>query len=392
MNDHIQTIAVVTGTRAEFGLLVPVLKALRDRPDVQVLLYATGTHPLVAHGHTIDEMRALGFPPDRVVDMLVSGDSRAAMGKSIGLGTISFIDAFDSDRPDCVVGLGDRFELLSVASAALSLGLPLVHLEGGHVTEGAIDDSIRHALTKIARVHLTSTEAYARRIVQMGEDPGTVHVVGSTGIDNVVHAGRMDRGALEKSLDFSLEGQPLFVVTHHPVTASAEMSPLGEIKVLLAALETFETARIVFTQANADPGNEEITKAVQAFVAKATDKRLLVPSLGFIRYLSLVEMADAVIGNSSSGVIEVPSLGVPTVNIGPRQKGRLRAPSVIDVEPEFAAVVAAIRRALAQDMKDIAVLKENPMGDGMAGARIATILAECDFGALTAKTFWDVPM
>jgi UDP-hydrolysing UDP-N-acetyl-D-glucosamine 2-epimerase len=384
-------VAFVTGTRAEFGLLTPVLKALRAREGIATLIYATGTHPIAAYGYTLDEMTATGFPPDRIIDMLVGGDSCAAMGKSIGLGSISFIDAFETDRPDCIVVLGDRFELLAVATAALSLNIPLVHLEGGHVTEGAIDDSIRHALTKIARLHMTSTEVYARRLRQMGEDPATIHVVGATGIDNILNAPRMDRTSLEESLHFSISGSPLFVVTHHPVTSSVELSPVDEIKALLAALDEFDTARIIFTQANADPGNSEINKAISAFVAQKPDQRMLLPSLGFVRYLSLVEMADAVIGNSSSGVIEVPSLGVPTVNIGPRQKGRLRAPSVIDAPPEAISVEAAIRKALSPEMKDVARKRVNPMGDGKAGERIADILLRSDFSNLKAKGFFDLP-
>lgn len=384
-------IAFVTGTRAEFGLLIPVLKALKGRDGVTSMIYATGTHPVAAYGYTIDEMTASGFPPDRIVDILVGGDTPASMGKTIGLGVISFIDAFSMDKPDCVVVLGDRFELIAVATATMSLGIPLVHLEGGHLTEGAIDDSIRHAITKIARLHITSTEVYARRLRQMGEDPSTVHVVGATGIDNIISAPRLDKRALEESLSFKLSGSPLFVVTHHPVTSPSDISPIEEIKALLNALNEFETASIVFTQSNADPGNREINDATKAFVAAKPGQRHLVSSLGFARYLSLSEMADAVIGNSSSGVIEVPSLGVPTVNIGPRQKGRLRAPSVIDVEPNSVSIAEGIRLALTAEMKTTASRKINPLGDGKAGVRIADILCETEFREFRAKTFFDFP-
>ncbi|RCW21173.1 UDP-N-acetylglucosamine 2-epimerase (non-hydrolysing)/GDP/UDP-N,N'-diacetylbacillosamine 2-epimerase (hydrolysing) [Ciceribacter lividus] len=391
MTSSQRRIAFVTGTRAEFGLLIPVLKALRGRAGIAVRLYATGTHPVSAYGRTIDEMTASGFPPDRVVDILVGGDSSASMGKTIGLGTISFIDIFETDRPDCIVILGDRFELLAVATAALSLGIPLVHLEGGHITEGAIDDSIRHALTKMARLHMTSTEVYARRLRQMGEDPSTIHVVGATGIDNILDAPRLDLRALEESLNFELSGSPLFLVTHHPVTSATEHSPTEEIKELLDALDEFETATIVFTQPNADPGNREINEAVRAFVIRKASQRLMVPSLGFVRYLSLAEAADAVIGNSSSGVIEVPSLGVPTVNIGPRQKGRLRAPSVIDVEPDSRSISDGVRRALSPEMREVARRRSNPMGDGTAGKQIADILCGTDFARVGAKVFFDLP-
>lgn len=313
------------------------------------------------------------------------------MGKSIALGTISLIDALSADRPDAVVALGDRFEILAVAIAALSLGIALVHIEGGHVTEGAIDDSIRHAVTKIARLHFTSTQTYAQRILQMGEDPATVHVVGATGLDNIVVVPRLSRAELAQSLGIDLGGHPLIVATHHPVTAAQNEDALAEIGEVLAALERWPNATVIFTQANADPGNTAINEAITAFVARDPAHRLLVPSLGFRRYLSLVEISDLVLGNSSSGVIEVPSLGVPTVNIGLRQKGRLRAPSIIDVEANRDAIAAGITQALSPAMRTIAARCENLMGDGTAGKKIVAVLETTDFTSMGAKIFCDQP-
>ena len=392
MADPRKKIVFVTGTRAEFGLLTPVLLSARDSDAIDVLLYATGTHPVASHGNTVTELERTGFPPDRVIDILLASDSPSAMGKSIGLGTISLVDALATDRPDAVVVLGDRFEILAVAIAALALGIPLVHLEGGHVTEGAIDDSIRHAVTKIARLHFTSTRTYADRIIQMGEDPATVHVVGATGLDNIMAVDRMSKAALAESLGLSLDaGSPLIVATHHPVTAERKDVALAEIGAVLAGLDTVPDATVIFTQANADPGNAAITQAIFDWVAHRPDRRLLVASLGFRRYLSLVAICDMVLGNSSSGLIEVPSLGVPTVNIGPRQKGRLRAPSVIDVPADAAAIGQAIAHAMSHAMRDTAALRHDAMADGTAGRRIVRILETTDFRALSAKAFHDIP-
>lgn len=380
-----------TGTRAEFGLLIPVLRAVRASERMEALIYATGTHPVTAFGRTLDELIETGFAPHRVIDILLASDSPVAMGKSIGLGIISLTDALAQDRPDAVVVLGDRFEILSVAIAALSLGIPLVHMEGGHVTEGAIDDSIRHAVTKIARLHFTAAEAYGARIMQMGEAPETVHVVGATGLDNIMTAPVISRDEIAAWAGISLAGSPLVLATYHPVTVGQKDNGLAEIQALLGALDHYPEASIVFTRPNADPGNFAIDAAINAFVAARPNQRALVASLGFVRYLSLARASDFVIGNSSSGLIEVPSLGVPTVNIGPRQKGRLRAPSVIDVkEPQSQAIRSGIERALSADMCAIAARKINPMGNGTAGQQIARILEETDFAGLPAKSFYDL--
>lgn len=387
---HGQTIVFVTATRAEFGLLTPVLQAARAHPDITPMLYATGTHMVASHGNTLRELEQTGFAPDRTIETLLASDTGAAIGKSVGLGTIGLIDALNADRPDAVVVLGDRFELLGVASAALCLGIPLVHLEGGHVTEGAIDDSIRHALTKIARLHFTSSQPYGNRIVQMGEDPATVHVVGATGLDNILSEPRMSREELANDLGLALDGSPLIVATHHPVTAEKSAADQAEIGEVLEALNAYQEATVIFTQANADMGNLAITRAVQDYVAKNPKRRKLVSSLGFRRYLSLVDICDVVLGNSSSGLIEVPSLGVPTVNIGPRQKGRLRAPSIIDVDAKCADITAAIAKALSPQMRAIAARRENPMGNGTAGVQIVQALAATDFTALGAKVFYDI--
>lgn len=385
-----RTITVVTGSRAEYGLLRPVMSALRAHDDVTLKVVATGAHLLASQGYTLRDLRDDGFEPDRLVELVVGGDTRAAMGKSIGLGVIGFIDAFSALAPDCVVILGDRYEVLAAATAAVSLGLPLVHLEGGHVTEGAVDDSFRHAITKLAHLHLTAAEPYARRLLQMGEEESRVHVVGSTGIDNVLRLDRLSRGELEADLGMALPS-PLFLVTHHPVTADAAIDPAEEIAQVLAALRRHADATLVFTLANADPGGEVVNAAVRSFVAEEPYRRLAVASLGVKRYLSLAALADVVVGNSSSGVIEIPSLGVPTVNIGPRQQGRLRSPGVIDCDATQEAIDAALRRALSPGHRAVAACCDNVMGDGRAADRIVGLLRGLDLAALRTKRFIDRP-
>jgi UDP-hydrolysing UDP-N-acetyl-D-glucosamine 2-epimerase len=385
-------IAVVTATRAEYGLLRPVMRALREEPRVQLFVVATGAHLMPSHGMTVDDLVKDGFAPARRVDIVVAGDSRTAMGKSVGLATISFVDVLADLAPDCVVVLGDRYEMLAVVTAAMMVGIPVAHIEGGHVTEGAIDDSIRHAITKMSHLHLTAAPPYAQRLCQMGEDPSMVHVVGATGLDNALSGERVPVAQIEARIGISLERCPLFLVTHHPLTADLRLGPAAEIEEVLAGLGAFREASMIFTGANADPGGEAIAHAVAAFVAQAPDRRALVSSLGVGGYMTVAELADAVVGNSSSGLIEMPSLGIPTVNIGDRQKGRLRAPSVIDVPAEREAIERGVREALSERMRAIAARRENPMGDGKAGLRIARILAQTDFGALGAKRFIDLPV
>lgn len=384
----VRTICVVTGTRAEYGLLRPVMQAIRSAPDLKLQTVATGAHLLPGQGRTVETMIADGFPPDVEVDLVVGGDTRRALGKSVGLGVVSMVDALDRLAPDVVLVLGDRYEILSASTAALALQIPLAHMEGGHVTEGAVDDSIRHAVTKMAAIHFTAAERYGARLVQMGEQPSTVHVVGSTGIDNILGLPRMTRAALAEDIGIPLEA-PLFVVTHHPVTAGAA-STLDEVGALCAAIEAAGPGSVVVTGANADPEGEAVNARFQAFVAERPDVRRFVQSLGAERYLSLLGEADLAIGNSSSGVIEAPSLGVPTVNIGDRQKGRLRAPSVIDCAPDQRAIEGAIRQALSPDFKAIAAGKENPMGDGRAAARIVGALKIMDLTAAGRKAFFDL--
>jgi GDP/UDP-N,N'-diacetylbacillosamine 2-epimerase (hydrolysing) len=384
-------IAVVTGSRAEYGLLHPVMRRLRDHPGFDLRIVASCMHLSPAHGLTIREILDDGFVVDERVDMLLSTDSDLGVAKSMGLGTIGFADALTRLRPAAVMILGDRFEALAAACAATVLGLPILHLEGGHVTEGAIDDAMRHAITKLAHLHFTATEVYARRIRQMGERPERVLAVGSTAIDTIVSLKLLSRKELEDDLGFAT-GDPLFLVTFHPATLERGRSPQAQVDEMLHALGRFEDARVLITLPNADAGGHAIHDRLRWFAAQDPRRRRLVASLGRRRYLSALAAATVVIGNSSSGLIEAPSFRIPTVNIGERQKGRIRAASVIDCPAEAGAIEAAVRQALSPGFRAVAAQVVSPFGVGRAAERILAVLERTDFATLTSKGFFDLPL
>jgi len=378
---------VVTGSRAEFGLMRWLMDAIRTSPDMELQVVATGSHLSPEFGLTYREIEQAGFVIDRRVEMLVSSDTHSAIVKSMGLGLIGFADALDGLDPDLVVVLGDRFEILAAATAAMILQKPLAHIHGGEKTEGAFDDSIRHAITKLSHLHFVANEEYRQRVIQLGEDPLRVHLVGALGLDGLLKAQLMSKSDVEKSLDFSL-GERSLLVTYHPETLSPGMAE-HQMQHLLDALDMQDDAQIVFTLPNADPEGRKIASMIEAFVANRPNARAY-PSLGQLRYLSLVACVDAVIGNSSSGIIEVPSLKKPTVNIGDRQKGRLRAASVIDSGPDLEDIIEAIARSRAPEFVDALQTISNPYGFGGASDAIAAIIGTIDLGALTQKKFHDL--
>jgi len=349
-------IAVFTGTRAEYGLLRPLLSALRGFDGIELSIIASGSHLSPEFGDTYREIEGDGFRIDEKVDMLLSADTPSAICSSMGLCVIGCGSAFARLKPELLVLLGDRYECLCAALAASVSSIPIAHIHGGESTEGALDDSFRHAITKLAFLHFASTEAYRRRIIQLGEDPARVFAAGALGLDNVRSLPLLPRDAILRELGLP-DSSPLFVVTFHPATAEpgTAASQFGELS---AALAAFPDAIVVFTKANADEGGRAINALVEREIRERPGRRFLFASLGSLRYLSLLGAADAVIGNSSSGIIEAPSLGLPTVDIGDRQKGRIRAPSVIHAAPEAPAIgicclVEAELAALApEDRKD----------------------------------------
>lgn len=383
-------VCVVTGSRAEYGLLRWVMQGLQDSEHCRLQTVVTGMHLSPEFGSTWEAIVDDGFAIDWKVDMLLGSDSAVGVTKSMGLATVGFADAFAHLAPDLVVILGDRFEILAAASAALIAGIPMAHLHGGEVTEGAYDDAIRHALTKMAHLHFTAAEPYRARVIQMGEDPARVWCVGGFGLDGVMKLDRMTRPELEESLGLSL-GEQALMITFHPETASGA-SPRAQMAELLAALEE-TAAQLVFTMPNADNEGRLLFGMIEEFVARHPGRACVHTSLGQRRYLSALAEVDAVVGNSSSGLLEVPAFGKGTVNIGARQEGRLRAASVVDCPAERGAIGQAIAQVLTPAFRAAIRRQANPYGDGGASARTVAAI-ENWLGAGTApgpKRFHDLP-
>lgn len=372
-------ICVITSSRADYGLLRWLLHDLRADPAFHLQLIVTGMHLAREFGHTIDEIERDGFTADcpvemrpvevRQVEMLLSSDTPSAICKSMALGTAGVSDALVQLRPDLVLVLGDRFEILSAVQACLIHNVPVAHIAGGDTTEGATDESIRHAITKMAHVHFVTNLQSAQRVLQMGEDPQRVHVVGSPGLDQLRRQPLLDAAELAQALGTPL-GQRNLLVTFHPVTLEPGQET-AQLQELLAALdEQPQGTRLWVTRPNADSGGRGIADALDRWAAASGDRVQLHTSLGSLRYLSLMAQVDAVVGNSSSGLYEAPSLGVPTVNIGERQRGRLAATSVLHCPPERSAIACAIEQALAVDCSGVV----NPYGDGHSVPRIVEVL------------------
>lgn len=382
-------ICVVTGTRAEYGHMKWLLRDLNADPAIELQVVAAAAHLSGHHGHTIDEIIADGLPVAAQVDMLLAGDSPVAMAKSLGLGVIGFTDALARLTPDVVLLAGDRYEALAAAQAAMCLRIPIAHISGGETTEGAIDEAIRHSLTKMSHLHFVSSEPYRRRVVQLGEAPERVLNVGAPGLDHLSRTEFMDRPALEASLGMGL-ADPLLLVTYHPVTLD-DGDQTVPVRELLSALDDFPQAAVVISGVNADAGGSVIEAAFRDYAASRPGRVGIFASLGYHRYLSLMRLAAAVVGNSSSGIIEAPAVQVPTVNIGPRQRGRLRAASVIDCATGRAAISAAISRALSPEFQALAKTATSPLGRGGASVKIAQALRDWPLDDLLMKSFHDLP-
>ncbi len=295
------------------------LKDIQSDPDLTLQLLVSGMHLSPEFGETYKQIEKDGFSIDEKIEILLSSDSAVGTAKSMGLGVLGFADALSRLAPDVLVILGDRFEALAAAQTAMILRIPIVHLHGGEITEGAYDDAIRHAITKLSYLHGTSTEEYRQRVIQLGESPERVKNIGAIGLDHLKRASFMDTQELSESLNFSID-KPYFLVTYHPVTLGEE-APEESFQALLDALDTFPDHQVILTYPNADDGGRRIIPMLEEYARSNPERVLAIPSLGQVRYLSAVKHAAAVIGNSSSGIIEVPAFDVPTVNIGSRQKG-----------------------------------------------------------------------
>lgn len=352
-------ICIVTTTRADWGLLMPLARRLDAEPSVRLQIVASNMHLLPEFGMTVNEITDAGFTVDERVEMRVEGDDEASRVRAMARCLDGMAGAFERLRPDCVVLLGDRYEMLAVASAAAVMRLPIVHIAGGEVSEGAVDDFIRHAITKLSTLHLTATEAYRQRVIQMGENPATVVNTGAIGVWNALNIRPASRESLERFLDMKLDGD-IAIVTYHPATNDSSASPSEHTRALLAALDSFPALKCVITYPNNDAGGASTIPLLQSYADSHHDRVRLVPSLGMVRYHSLLRMAAVAVGNSSSGIVEVPSAGIPTVDIGIRQRGRIAAPSVIHCGTSAGEIAAAIAKALSPDMRRLAARKENP--------------------------------
>ena len=381
-------ICVVTGTRAEYGLLRWVMQDIKNDPELELQIVATGAHLSPEFGLTYKAIEEDGFTINDRVEMLLSSDTHVGMSKSVGLGMIGFSDAYMRLKPDLVAVLGDRFEILAAAAAAMLQRIPLVHIAGGEVTEGAIDESIRHAVTKMASFHFTAAEPYRERVIRMGEEPSRVVNSGATGLDSLRRLPLISKTELEAALDFQFKG-PILLVTYHPATLG-KLAPGNALQELLRALDRFPEGSVLFTLPNADPGGRLLAKMITEYAAERPRRVKVVTSLGQLNYLSAMSACDAVVGNSSSGIIEAPSLGKPTVNIGPRQQGRLRAASIIDCDEEEKAIAAALERALSQEFRALAAQTPSLYGDGDASAKIVAYLKNADL--TSPKRFYDPPI
>lgn len=351
-------ICVATGTRADWGLLRPVAAALRASGNAEVKILATNMHLLDRFGHTASEIEADGFEIDASVPM-PAGDSPADRARAMGVCLSGTASALEKMQPDAIIILGDRYEMLAVASAAALMGVPIIHIAGGEVSEGAIDDSLRHAISKLSTLHLTATEDYRRRVIQLGEAPDRVINTGAIGVWNIANAPRMSRAELLAPLGLD-PAKPFAVVTYHPATLDADAAPVERFDALLEALDRFPELNIILTYPNNDPRSAAIIDRIEAYAAAHPERVAAVPSLGMRRYLPAITEAAVVIGNSSSGIVEVPSAGTPTVDIGMRQRGRIAAESVIHCDEGTEAIAQAIARALSAPMQTLAGRRDNP--------------------------------
>lgn len=376
-------VCVVTGTRADYGLLRPVMRALDAAEDFELLTVATGAHLSPEFGMTVKVIEDDGFEVTDQVEMLLSSDSPVGISTAMGLATIGMAGVLERLRPDLVMVLGDRYEILAVVQAALVAKVPVAHLSGGDITEGAIDDAIRHAVTKLSHLHLVSNEASAQRVMQMGEHPDHVVVAGNPALDELLTFESMRWSDLEAALGFELRPKNL-LITYHPVTLACE-PPAETFREVLAALDNLgDAVGLIFTLPNADTHGRVLMSMIRDYVDSRSNA-VAHTSLGQAVYWSCLKTVDAVVGNSSSGLAEAPAVGTAAVNIGERQRGRLRAPSVIDCPARAAAITVAVQQVLKQDSIDVT----SPYGDGNAAARILDSLRDVrDPQALLVKRFY----
>ncbi len=381
--------AVVTATRAEYGILKNVIDKIEKSDQLDLCLMVTGTHLVSEYGMTVEEIEQDGYPIAEKIDVLMASDTPASVSKTMGLAMISFAEAFERQKPDCLVVLGDRYELVSVCSAAMNAGIPIMHISGGETTQGAIDESVRHCITKMSYLHFPACETYRKRIIQLGEEPERVYNFGDVGVEAVRLIPEMTKPELEHSIDFLLD-KPYMSVTFHPVTLEVHEAE-RQMQELLDALDTFRDMKFVFTKANADAGGRKINEMIDTFVS-GHDNCAAFASLGIRRYINLLRFSDGIVGNSSSGIVEAPALGIPTINIGNRQKGRLQADSIINCTPDKEEIMGAVRKSQTKEFRERARHTVNPYGDGNTSEKIVQTITEYLYQdkICLEKKFYDV--
>ena len=381
-----RTIGVVSVARSDYGIYLPLLQKIQADPDLRLHLIVGGMHLSPEFGLTVETIEADGFEIGNRVEMLMSSDTPGGMAKSMGVGVIGFAQSYAHARPDILVVLGDRFEMHAAALAALPFNIPVAHIHGGEITQGAIDDTLRHCITKLSQLHFVATDEYCRRVLQLGEEPWRVTISGAPSLDNLSNMDLLNRSELAAQLSMQLDTDPL-LVTYHPVTLEREATE-WHVEELLAALRGFELP-IIFTSPNADPGGRLISRMVERFVQDYPQART-VANLGTQRYFSLMACAAAMVGNSSSGLIEAPSLSLPVVNIGNRQQGRVRGANVIDVDYNRQDIAWGIKTAISAEFRANLGGMTNPYGDGRAAEVIVRRLKEVPLDhKLISKRFVD---
>jgi GDP/UDP-N,N'-diacetylbacillosamine 2-epimerase (hydrolysing) len=380
-------ICIITGTRAEYGLLYWLMKEIELDNNLELQIIATGMHLSSEFGDTYQQIEKDGFIINKKVDMLLSSDSEVGIAKSMGLGVIGFADAFNDLNPDLIVVLGDRFEIFSAVSVAMIAKIPMAHLHGGESTEGAFDESIRHSITKMSHLHFTATEEYKNRVIQLGEQPNRVFNVGGLGIDNINKLKLLSKTDFEKTIDFNF-GKKNILVTFHPVTLENSTTK-AQFQELLNSIDKLENTKIIFTKANSDTNGRVINSMIDDYVA-INDNSIAFTSMGQLNYLSALQFVDVVVGNSSSGLLEVPSFNIATIDIGDRQKGRIKADSVISCKPTENSIDSAFRKSFSEDFRGVVDGTHNPYGSGGASKFIIDIIKDYDLNGILKKNFYDL--
>ena len=385
---HKRKICIITGTRAEYGRLYGLMKLIQKDENLTLQILATGMHLSPEFGLTYREIEKDGFTIDEEVEMILSSDTPVGVSKSIGLGIIGYADSYYRLKPDLVVILGDRYEAIGAAIAAMVANIPIAHIHGGEITEGAIDDSIRHSITKMSSLHFVSEPEYRRRVIQLGENPERVFLVGAPGNDNIVNMECISKEKLNEFIKFNLTDK-FFLVTYHPVTIQADTKD-DSILELFKALDQFPDYKLLFTKANSDAGGRDINKKIDQYAYQDPNRVHAVTSMGELNYLSAMSYCSAVIGNSSSGILEAPIFHKPTVNIGNRQTGRNRTPSILDCDENSVHIATAIKKAVSPGFKEAVEKSHIPFSDGKVADRIYEVIRLVNLEGLPDKKFYDI--